>query len=156
MGNANVRDSIVDTTMFVSVTRLRLRSVRFLLLFAIYAVRSTAQVKRAAGFLKGSLLPDGGRTFWTLTAWENQESMRRYMTAGAHRDAMPRLLNWCDEASVVHWDQDEPLLPTWAEADRRMREQGRPSKVRNPSPRHADLSYSPPSTGGGKSIARAR
>lgn len=141
--------------MFVSVTRLRIRSVRFLPFFAIYAIRSQRQVSRSAGFLDGALLADGWRTFWTVTLWDSQESMRGYMTSGAHRSAMPHLLDWCDEASVVHWEQQGHALPAWAEADRRMRNEGRPSKVRHPSTTHADLSYSPPRTAVGNRIRRA-
>ena len=129
---------------FISITRLRVRSIRFLPFFMLYTFRSLRQVKSAAGFQNGGLLADRSWTFWTMTAWDNQESMRRYMTAGAHKEAMARLLNWCDEASVVHWDQTQAVLPSWTEADQRMRANGRVSKVRNPSPRHATLSYRAP------------
>lgn len=131
---------------FISVTRLRIRSVRFLPAFLVDFIRTRRQVRTAPGFLGGSLLADRSRTFWTLTAWNEQESMRRYMTSGSHRTAMPKLLDWCDEASVVHWTQEDEALPAWLEADRRMREQGRASKVRNPSPFHANLSFRPPRT----------
>lgn len=143
---------------FVSVTRLRVRSFRFLLPFALHFLRTRRQVRDAPGFQGGSLLADRAWTFWTMTAWDSQASMRRYMTAGAHRAAMPRLLDWCDEASVVHWDQPGDALPTWPEADRRMRESGRPSKVRNPSPDHAALNYRGPRvvTAGPILPARAR
>ena len=30
-----------------------------------------------------------------------------------HRDAMPKLLEWCDEAAVVHWNQEFAELPDW-------------------------------------------
>jgi len=79
-----------------------------------------------------------------MTTWDSQESMRQYMINGSHRAAMPHLVEWCDEASVVHWDQPEDAVPAWEEADRRMRESGRPSKVRFPSSCHASLSYRPP------------
>ena len=69
-----------------------------------------------------------------MTQWDSRESMRRYITTGAHMAAIPKLLHWCDEASLVHWDQPETALPTWAEADTRMRSEGRASKVRHPSP----------------------
>ncbi len=129
---------------FFSVTRLRIRSARFLPFFAIHTFRSLAQVKRAPGFKSGSLLIDRSRTFWTMTAWDSQDSMRRYMIKGSHRAAMPHLLEWCDEASVVHWDQQENGLPAWNEADRRMRESGRASKVKFPSSCHATLIYRSP------------
>ena len=129
---------------FVSITRLRIRSVRFLPAFAIHTLRTLRQVKSAPGFRGGSLLPDRRWAFWTMTAWDDQASMRAYMTDGPHRTAMPFLLQWCDEASVVHWDQADGPLPSWTEADRRMREEGRPSKLRHPSPCHADLGFPKP------------
>jgi hypothetical protein len=72
--------------------------------------------------------------------------MRAFMSSGAHKKVMPHLLDWCDEACVAHWTQPDATLPSWTEADGRMREQGRPSKVRNPSPDHASLTYRPPRT----------
>jgi hypothetical protein len=108
--------------VLISLTRLRIRSFRFVPLFALHAFRSVRQVKRAPGFLHGALLPDRNRMFWTMTAWDTQENMRRYMTTGAHKTVMPHLLHWCDEASVAHWEQPETSLPSWAEADKRMRE----------------------------------
>ena len=131
---------------FVSLTRLRLRSVRFLPMFAIHAVRSTRQVKKAPGFLRGGLLPDRDWTFWTMTAWDERESMRRYMTTGSHKKSMPHLMQWCDEASVAHWEQEGTTLPSWEEADRRMRASGRASKVHHPSAGHAELAYREPRT----------
>lgn len=130
--------------MFVSVTRLRIHSIRFLPGFFLHAMRSRAQVRHAAGFREGSILADRERVFWTMTVWDDEAAMRAYMTSGAHRAAMPKLVRWCDEASVVHWSQPDPALPGWEEADRRMRGEGRPSKVRHPAPHHADLSYRPP------------
>jgi len=124
-----------------------LRSVRFLPGFAFHAVRSQIQVKKAPGFLSVALLPDRHWTFWTMTAWDSEASMRQFMTTGSHQSAMPHLLHWCDEASVAQWTQADAALPTWAEADRRMRETGRASKVKYPSPQHANLSYEAPRAG---------
>jgi hypothetical protein len=130
--------------VFISITRLRIRSIRFLPGFALFAFRSLRQAQRSDGFRKGALLRDRSSTFWTMTAWDRRESMVQFMTSGAHKAAMPGLLNWCDEASVVHWEQMQEVLPTWLEADQRMRSQGRASKVRNPSPHHANLGYATP------------
>ena len=131
---------------FISVTRLRVRALRFLPAFAVNALRTRRQVRRADGFLSGSILADGAWTLWTMSAWDSQASMRRYMTTGSQKVAMPYLLDWCDEASVVHWDQPGEAPPSWAEADRRMRDSGRASKVRHPSPQHASLNYRAPRT----------
>lgn len=59
--------------------------------------------------------------------------MKSYMLSGAHYGAMRGLLVWCDEAAVVHWDQDSSEPPTWIEAHRRLQSSGRPSKVNQPS-----------------------
>ena len=99
---------------FVSLTRLRIRSVRFMPWFALDAWRSLRQVRAAEGFQDGALLPDRDRTFWTMTAWESESVMRRYMTTGAHKASMPKLMEWCDEASVAHSEQTEAALPSWA------------------------------------------
>ena len=119
---------------FISVTRLRVRSLRYLLQFVWQALKSARQAERASGFLGGRLLREAKNTFWTMTAWEDEMAMRAYRNAGAHRGVMPKLLDWCDEASVVHWSQESLALPDWQEAHRRMVKEGRPSKVNHPSP----------------------
>ena len=133
---------------FVSITRLRIRSLRFMPQFLVHTMWTGRQTKRADGFIDGSLLADRKRVFWTATVWRDQAAMRGYMTSGAHLKAMPKLLDWCDEASVVHWTQGDAVLPDWREADRRMRLEGRPSKVRNPSVNHRALTYDAPRTTG--------
>ena len=140
---------------FVSITRLRIRSLRFMPQFLVQTFRTERQIGRASGFVGGSLLADRKRTFWTMTLWRNQGDMRAYITSGAHLKAMPKLLDWCDEASVVHWTQDDPIAPDWLEADRRMRTEGRPSKVHNPSPNHRGLGYDPPRIAGAVPIRPA-
>lgn len=134
--------------VFVSITRLRIRSWRFMPPFVIDTLKTLSQTKQAEGFLAGSLLADRKLTFWTMTLWRDQADMKRYMTSGPHLKAMPKLLGWCDEASVVHWNQDHATVPDWHEADRRMRNEGRPSKVREPSASHRDLSFDAPRTTG--------
>ena len=67
---------------FVSVTRLQVRSVRFLPSFVIHTLRSVRQVKEAQGLRDGALLIDRHWTFWTMTSWDNQNNVRSYMRAG--------------------------------------------------------------------------
>lgn len=140
---------------FISLTRLRIRSIRFMPFFALHTIGTIKQARHADGFLTGALLPDRSWTFWTMTAWESQGHMRAYIISGSHKAAMPHLMHWCDEASIAHWTQPDATLPSWEEADRRMRDSGRPSKLRNPGPHHETLTYRASRTTGGP-IHKAR
>ncbi len=129
---------------FISVTRLRLRSWRMLPLFLWHAILSNRQARKAPGNLGVDLLNDATLTFWTKSAWADEAAMKAYMLAGAHKRAMPTLMEMCDEASVVHWTQDDAALPSWTEAHRRMQADGRSSKVRRPSADHLAKRIAPP------------
>src|SRR5437763_11496997 len=118
---------------YVSITRLRVRSWRYLPQFLIQSIRAARQAKRAAGSLAVSVLRDADRAFWTRTVWRDEAAMRSFMRSGVHRRIIARLPEWCDEAAVVHWVQaaDEP--PSWPEAYRRLQREGRRSRVSDPS-----------------------
>src|SRR5262245_25208785 len=122
---------------FVSVTRLRLSSVRFLPAFAWYALRSAAQARGTQGCVGARLRKPRGLTFWTLTAWESESAMTAFRGRAPHRDVMPRLAAWCDEASVAHWIEDAEDWSSWPRAASRLQEFGRLSHVAHPSPDHA-------------------
>src|SRR3982751_1408994 len=106
--------------LLISVTRLRIRSLRYLPGFFLQAFLSQRQARRASGNLAMKFLNDANWTFWTCTAWTDEAAMRDFMLADPHRHAMKKLANWCSEASVVHWVQDSSALPDWHEAHRRM------------------------------------
>ena len=122
---------------FVSVTRLRLRSPRFLPVFALLTWRSVRQAARAGGFRGGYLATEGGLGFWTITVWFGEDAMARYRAAASHGRAMPQLRDWCDEAAVTHWDDDGDAPPDLETVRARLAEDGRLSKVRHPSAAHA-------------------
>jgi quinol monooxygenase YgiN len=130
--------------VLISITRLRVRSLWFLPGFIFYATRSASQARNAPGNLGVGLLRDAKNTFWTKTAWQDEAALRAFMMATPHRRAMGKLAEWCDEASVVHWNQETPDLPGWQEAHRRMIAEGRPSRVRHPSAAHQGLKIPPP------------
>jgi hypothetical protein len=117
----------------ISVTRLRVRSIRYLLQFAWHAFASARQAQRAPGFLAGRIVREPGNIFWTLTAWKDATAMKAFRDTEAHKRAMPRLLDWCDEACVVNWEQESLVLPDWLESYERIVLGGRPSKVKHPS-----------------------
>jgi Domain of unknown function (DUF3291) len=120
----------------VSVTRLRLRSVRFILPFAWYTARSALQAKRSPGNRGVNLRKTNGLAFWTLTVWENGQAMRAFRGAVPHGKAMRKLPYWCDEASYAHWEDGTGDLPSWEDAAKRLSHTGKLSKVHYPSADH--------------------
>jgi hypothetical protein len=137
--------AIPEFMAIVSITRLRVRSWRYLVPFLFYALRSYRQARHSQGNLAASLLRDSDRTFWTRTVWTTESAMKDFMLAGAHRQVMLRLLEWCNEAALVHWEQENDLEPTWQDAQRRLQSEGRRSKVNHPSPAHERFRIRPPS-----------
>jgi hypothetical protein len=124
--------------VLISVTRLRVRSVIYLPQFLWNTYKSMRQVERSSGFLGGRLLVNAKSVFWTMTAWKNETVMNAYRTGDAHRRAMPKLLNWCNEAAVVHWVQESSEeIPFWHEVQQHMAKDGKLSKVNHPSPAQA-------------------
>ncbi len=132
----------------ISITRLRVRSWRFLPSFFVYAFRSAKEATAAEGNLAAKVLNDRRNTFWTATSWSNERAMKAFLVSGAHAVAMRKLLHWCDEAAVAHWTQDSAEMPSWAEAHERMQRDGRPSKVNHPSPAHVAYEIPQPATDG--------
>jgi hypothetical protein len=122
--------------MVVSVTRLHLRSKWYWLPFAIRSMRGAMQARRSGGFRGGALGNDEQGGNWTITQWADAAAMRAFRNAGAHMTAMPKLLDWCDEASFAHYECDDDELPTPSVAYQRLAA-GRISKVNHPSAQHA-------------------
>jgi hypothetical protein len=115
-------------------------------MFIFAALRIARQAKRAEGNLGANLLRDRQNTFWTCTSWQSEAAMRAFMIAKPHGPTMHRLLNWCDEASLVHWTQADATLPSWKEAHARLQREGRPSKVRHPTMAHTHHEIAAPNT----------
>jgi Domain of unknown function (DUF3291) len=130
----------------ISITRLRVRSLRYLPAFLFGSLRSAREAKNASGNLAVSVLSDSHFAFWTRTLWTDERSMRAFMFAPAHRAVMPKLLQWCDEAAVTHWLQETSEPPSWPEVHRRLQQEGRTSKVDHPSAAQLRFDIPPPKT----------
>jgi hypothetical protein len=131
----------------VSITRLRVRSWTYLPAFFVAAVQSALQARRATGNLSVSILREARNTFWTCTFWTDEAAMKAFMLSGSHRTVMPKLLEWCDEASVGRWTQDSAEQPTWDEVHRRMQRDGSASRVNHPSEAQRRFDYPAPKIG---------
>ena len=128
----------------ISVTRLRLRSVRFLFSLSWEMWKLRRCLRKAPGFLIGKLLADRHRTFWTMTLWKDTDSMVAFRNSSVHKAVMPKAARWCDEASVVHWQTEADQLPHWDEAYRRMSESGKLSPLKFPSADYKAHKYQKP------------
>src|SRR5687768_4222159 len=121
---------------FISITRLKVKSLFYLPKFMMANEASVRALVKIKGFLKGKELIDKNLTFWTLTMWDNDTSMKEFRNSAPHRKAMQNLPAWCNEASYFHWTQTDPDLPGWHVASERLISEGKLTKVRNPTPRH--------------------
>lgn len=121
----------------LSLTRLRLRSVIYYPPFLWHTMASIRQLKRSDGFINGLLAQEDLRTYWTMSIWRDELTMRAFRDSFAHKIAMPKLSYWCDEASVTHFEHAGSDLPSGEQAVAHMRASARLSKVRNPSEDHA-------------------
>jgi uncharacterized protein DUF3291 len=117
----------------VSITRLRVRSWGLLPVFFLRTWQAARQAVTSEGNLTVALLRDRQKTFWTATCWSSEASMKTFMHSGVHGPVMRKLLEWCDEAALVHWTQDSAELPSWEQAHTRIQQEGRRSKVNYPS-----------------------
>ena len=136
----------------VSITRLRVRSWFYLPAFVVQSQRIARQAARADGNLAVKLFGDRRNAFWTATSWSSEGSMKAFMHAKPHGPTMRSLLQWCDEAAVVHWTQAGTELPSWEEAHRRMQQEGRPSKVYHPSAAQTAYTIPEPTPGARREV----
>lgn len=124
--------------VLISYTRLHRR--KFLDWPAIwwYTILSTWQVINTHGFLGAKLLIDGHGASWTVSAWEDKSAMQKYRSSGAHRIAVQRIPEWCDEAAAGHWEKEGSNLPTWEEVHHHMVAEAYQTRLSKPSPAHLE------------------
>lgn len=123
-----------------SITRLRLRSLFTLPAFARATRAIAEQCGASPGFIDGAVLAEGRLVFWTRSTWESANAMKAFRDSGVHLEIMPKLMAWCDEASVVQ-SQGEAETD-WDAIYTRMVEQGRSSRVKNPTAAHTAKQFS--------------
>ena len=121
----------------VSITRLRVRSIWYMPLFIVHAMRSMSQAQKAEGITGVETRFEMKNVVWTKTVWQDESRMKKYRSSGAHQIAMRLLSKICSEASIVRWSQETAGLPTWEQAHQRLLADGKLSHVKHPSPLQA-------------------
>ena len=128
----------------VSITRLRVRSIWFLPLFALHAMRSATQAMKSEGIVHFETRVEDPFTHWTKTVWKDEPSMKSFRNSGAHQLAMRILSEICNEASYTRWQQESPEVSTWEQAHKAMLESGKLSKLKKPATFHVEGHTAPP------------
>jgi len=128
---------------FISLTRLRVRSVIYLPRFLSTNEASIKAIKKLDGFIAGKELIDKSLTFWTITVWESEKAMKAFRNNEPHKYAMRRLPDWCNEGSYMHWLQEDTTMPAWPQLHHKMITEGKITKVRYPSPQQPGMNYPP-------------
>ena len=91
-------------------------------------VRYTSQIRRQLADSKGLIgyALDANvlnRDFWTLSVWENEESLRRFVQRNPHGRVMTDLLPDMGQTEFLPFKVNgSSIPPDWQETKRRMRE----------------------------------
>ncbi|MFK0232141.1 DUF3291 domain-containing protein [Streptomyces vinaceus] len=109
-------------------TETLLGAVRFFL----KAPGIIGQIRKAPGAhgvaLRARIL---GRTFLTLSAWEDPQALHRFARSEPHRSSSRAAAAFMRESAFAYWTAPASELPiTWAEAERRLSEEAaRPERT---------------------------
>lgn len=110
-----------ETAPHLTVTRLRLRWTRPLVLtrFLKLSLKNARAAQASPGFITGALWVDARLTFWTVTMWRDEASMRAYARSPVHVGAMKHLrehANAYTEAAFASGVSPTPQMPTTLQA----------------------------------------
>jgi heme-degrading monooxygenase HmoA len=130
------------------VTRLRLRDPQFFDDFVAAAVAIVDQAKSSEGNLAAEVLAEAHNTYWTGTAWRDENAMRSFMRHEPHLSTMGRIDEWCDEATFVNWDQGDAQLPTWEAAYARLCRDGHVVQLPHETAENRTRAFPAPEAGG--------
>lgn len=107
--------------MYVSVTGLRVKSLRHLPRFWWHALRSFRQAQKADGVLSVAVRNVDGVQH-TLTCWPSRKQMLMFMRSGAHLQAI-RAFRDIATGSTIGFEADTP--PSWEAAIAKWKAEGR-------------------------------
>ncbi|WP_460061632.1 DUF3291 domain-containing protein [Streptomyces sp. YKOK-I1] len=116
-----------DTEAFVMASRLEVRSLKDVPRFFLKSLAAWKQVCGAPGAYGASLIAEPlKRTFWTLSAWEDEAALRTYTKTEPHKSIMNGLRPTMKDSVFTFWQVPAAGLPIdWTDARRRLAEQER-------------------------------
>ena len=112
--------SLYLASMIIVATELHVKKFSKFFRFTWLALRSMSQAKKSPGCLFANPRSKGWRIGFTLTAWDNRESMLHFRNTGPHKVAMQEIRNVSSRYKTIVWESD--ILPNWDEALLKLRE----------------------------------
>ena len=101
--------------LYVSITGLTVRKPWHIVSFFWHSMRSLRQARRAPGNLRAEVRKING-VYHTLTQWEDEKAMRRFLYSGAHKQAIKAFPSIATGGTfgfatdrVPHWDEVHEL-----------------------------------------------
>ena len=115
---------LAEGAVTVMASHFELRRRLDALPFLIAAVRVKRQMLASPGAMGVSLVAKPlRRTFWTLSAWQDEAALRATVGGEPHRRVMRQFRPRMAGSSFVTWSTDASALPVgWDEALRRLEE----------------------------------
>ena len=106
--------------MFISVTKISLKNIFFIVRFMRHNAKIYQQIGNAKGNISFATSIQNPLVYWTLTTWDSKESMMHFRNSGAHLEAMKDIRNITKGALSGHWESEQK--PSWKEAKIKMME----------------------------------
>ena len=128
----------------IVVTRLRLKDPALLDDFFTDAVAALEQAQKSDGNLGVDALGDANNAWWTVTSWRERRQMHSYVRSEPHQTIRSHLDRYCDEATIVAWEQDSPDLPDWQTNWRHLVADGLAADLTQPSASHQTREFPAP------------
>lgn len=108
--------------MLINVTSIRLRSLWGYFPLTYNAMHIVRQIKSQPGFVR--MKNTGvGYNHYTLSVWQDENSMKAFARTGAHLEAMKIGASLAHEIRTLSYYGDE--VPSWREVKAMLKEKGR-------------------------------
>ncbi len=118
------------------MTRLKLKSMVYLLPFWIQNEQVVHQLRSSQGFLKGKELATPNLSMWTATLWDSREDIRDFYLSGSHKKVMRNIDKWSSEAVTGHQEVDFLEIPDWEQIRQELTRNGYFINLKDASSKH--------------------
>ncbi|MFI5666697.1 DUF3291 domain-containing protein [Streptomyces sp. NPDC051704] len=114
-----------DAEVYVMASRFETRTLTGAFRFFLKSPGIILQIRKAPGAHGAALRARPfGRTFLTLSAWQDRDALHRFARSEPHRSSSRAAAAFMRESVFTFWTAPASALPvTWAEAEQRLAEE---------------------------------